>query len=457
MMNSTNTCSMPLSRLATIIGSDFSGEDTVFTGVSTDTRTVKQGELFFAINGENFDAHDYLQQAADSGAVAAVVSKTGSDSLPLLAVEDTVHALGQLAQACRMQFSFPVVGITGSNGKTTVKEMIASILQVSGEPLVTIGNLNNDIGVPLTLLRSDESYTHAVIEMGANHIGEIAYLTKLARPQVGVVTNALSAHLEGFGSRDGVALAKGELFDALQENNVAIINADDSYCGQWQLRAQPASIVTFGLNNSANVTARDVSFDPASWQTTFTIISDQGMQDIAMPLVGRHNVMNALAAAAAALALGISLQEVAEGLQQMSAVGGRLHAAKTARGSLVIDDSYNANPDSLQAGLDVLAMLPGKRILVLGDMAELGEAASSLHADIAASARQANVQYLYAVGELSAATVQQFGNGGQHFENKESLLRALNDIMDENSVALVKGSRRMQMDSIVKALLGETK
>ena len=448
-------CSMQLSQAAEVLGAKHEGADVMFQGVSTDTRSLQKGQLFIALHGENFDAHDFLSQAEAGGAVAAVVSQKVEAGMPVLLVEDTQLALGQLAGAWRSQFAIPVIAVTGSNGKTTVKEMIASILQMHGQPLVTQGNLNNEIGVPLTLLRMNNTHSHAVIEMGASHIGEIAYLASLAQPDVGVVTNAMSAHLEGFGSLDGVAQGKGEMFDALMEGATAIINADDRYANDWRGRAAPAQILSFGLHQQADVSASNIEFDVQAWQTRFTLHTPQGETDISLPFVGEHNVMNALAAAAASQASGMSLDVVRDGLQQVRSVSGRLRAQTSHHGALVIDDSYNANPDSLQAGLDVLEMLPGKRILVIGDMAELGSTAAALHTRIAAQAREAGVQFLFAIGDESRVAVERFGNGAQHFASHAELLTALARQLDDNSVVLVKGSRRMRMEKIVEGLLGE--
>jgi len=447
-----NACRMPLSQAAEYLGAHYNGSEIEFHGVSTDTRQVRTGELFVALQGENFDAHDFIQQAVDAGAVAVVVSRPVEINLPSLLVDDTRLALGHLASAWRDQFSLPVVAVTGSNGKTTVKEMIASILSVSGKPLVTKGNFNNDIGVPLTLFNIDNRHTHAVIEMGANHVGEIAYLAAMAKPNIGVVTNAMSAHLEGFGSLDGVAQGKGEMFAQLGETATAIVNADDHYAEQWRQRAVPANVIEFGLNESANIRATKIKFNPIDWCTQFSLQTPDGEIEINLPLAGQHNVMNALAASAACLALSIPLKDVQTGLAKMQCVGGRLVAAVSPQGATIIDDTYNANPSSLQAGLEVLAMMPGKRILVLGDMAELGEDSTALHSQVAALAREHDVQYLFALGEQSASAVEEFGNGGMHFANHDELAESLRTELDEHSVVLIKGSRRMQMERIVNAM-----
>lgn len=301
----------------------------------------------------------------------------------------------------------------------------------------------------------DESHSHAVVEMGANHAGEIAYLVSLAMPDVGVVTNAMSAHLEGFGDLDGVAQAKGEMFEALGESDTAIVNADDKYADSWRERAQPAQIMSFGIEQTADVSANEIEFNVRDWQTCFHLYTPQGQIDIRLPMAGQHNVMNALAASAVSLALGVSLEEVGEGLSSMESVKGRLRAESAVNGALLIDDTYNANPSSLQAGLDVLAMMPGKRFLILGDMAELGEDAIALHKGVAGQAREADVQFLYALGENSRNATDAFGVGAHHFTDHESLLAALKAEVDENSVVLVKGSRLMQMERIVAGLLEE--
>lgn len=450
-----NACHMPLSQLARHIGVEYSGDDIEFSGVSTDTRSVQAGELFVALQGENFDAHDFVQHAIDAGAVAAVVSTPVQLTVPSLLVDDTRKALGQIARAWRNYFDVPVVGVTGSNGKTTVKEMIASILSVSGKPLVTQGNLNNDIGVPLTLFNLDATHSHAVIEMGANHVGEIAYLASLAQPDVGVVTNAMSAHIEGFGSLDGVAKGKGEMFAALSDSGVAIINVDDNYAEQWRNSALPAKVLGFGLSDAADVTAEQIQFHPLEWLTTFSLRTPAGEVVINLPLAGKHNVINALAATAACLALHVPLEEIKQGLATMHCVKGRLMASVSPQGATIIDDSYNANPDSLHAGLEVLSMMPGKRFLVIGDMAELGNKATELHCQIANQAREHDVQYLFALGEKSAAAVEKFGNGGRHFSSHDALQAALRAELDEHSVVLIKGSRRMHMERIVNAIHGE--
>lgn len=446
-----NACSMTLSQAAAAIGAKAISPDMQFRGVSTDTRSIEGGELFVALQGDRFDAHEFVENAARQGAVAAIVSRNVDTSIPQLLVNDTRVALGQLASSWASRFSIPFAAITGSNGKTTVKEMVASILRVQGNPLVTQGNLNNDIGVPLTLFRLDESHTHAVIEMGANHAGEIAWLAEIAKPDVAVVNNAMSAHLEGFGDIEGVARAKGELFEALGEESFAIINADDDYADYWQSITSHCQRLTFGFSPQANITARLLE-DKGQQGIDFMLVTPQGEIEINLPLPGRHNVMNALAASAVAIALYTSLNVIRDGLQNIRAVGGRLQLENGISGSRIINDTYNANPDSLKAGIDVLSGMKGKRILVLGDMAELGDNAEAMHAEVGMQAKTAGVDMLFALGPYSLAAAKAFGEGAQHFESYEELVKELQSVLDMESVVLVKGSRSMRMERVAQAL-----
>lgn len=449
---------MQLSEAARVLDAELKGADAGFRSVSTDTRTLQPGALFVALCGENFDGHDFVEQARVAGAVAAVVSRAVDTALPLLLVDDTRLALGRLAAAHRAARSVPVVAVTGSNGKTTVKEMVAAILAQRGPVLATQGNLNNDIGMPLTLLRLAPEHAFAVLEMGANHPGEIAYLTNIARPTVALITNAGLAHLEGFGSIEGVAQAKGEIYAGLTPDGTAVINADDAYAGLWDELTRTRRRVHFGLREDAEVHA-----DPASIRfeiqgerlcTSFRMVTPVGKADIRLPLAGKHNVRNALAAAAAALAVGLSLTEIRAGLDGMQPVKGRLQLRRGLRGARVIDDTYNANPGSLQAGIEVLAVCPGTRWLVLGDMAELGEGSAELHRKVGAQARAAGLDRLWAIGEQSLAAVEAFGVGARHFTAQGNLIAVLQAELGQDAVVLVKGSRRMRMERVVEALLG---
>ncbi|MFN2308165.1 MAG: UDP-N-acetylmuramoyl-tripeptide--D-alanyl-D-alanine ligase [Gammaproteobacteria bacterium] len=440
---------MQLSEAAGVLQARRSGPDARFAGISTDSRSLAAGNLFFALSGPHFDGHDHLDAARSRGAVAAVVSRPVQTPLPLLQVADTRRALGELARHWRGRFSLPVVGITGSNGKTTVKEMVAAILGQRGSVLATQGNLNNDIGVPLTLARLDQAHRSAVVEMGANHAGEIAYLTRLARPTVGIVTNAGPAHLEGFGSLEGVAHAKGELFAELSSDAVAVINADDRFAGLWRGLAQGRRCLGFGLEPGAEVSA--------DWQangsgTRLNLRTPDGELPVRLPLPGRHNVLNALGATAAALAAGASLEDVRRGLEGLAAVGGRLQHRTRADGGLIIDDTYNANPASLRAAIAVLAALPGERWLVLGDMAELGGDAAALHAEIGADACAAGIERLYTLGPLSAHAARACGERAQAFVDFDALMAALRKHLRAEVTLLVKGSRAMGMERVVRAL-----
>lgn len=442
---------MQLSEAAGLLQAQYTGPDARFAGISTDTRTLDTENLFFALVGPRFDGHGYVEQARMKGAAAAVVNYPVTTPLPLLQVADTQQALGQLARHWRARFSIPVVGITGSNGKTTVKEMIAAILSCLGPVLATKGNLNNDIGVPLTLAGLNAEHGSAVVEMGANHAGEIAYLAGLARPTVAIVTNAGPAHLEGFGSLEGVARAKGELFAALAADAIAIINADDPYATLWHELAQGHQILTFGLTPTADVTA---SYTSGIDGTSLELRTPQGTIGLHLPLLGRHNLVNALGAAAAALAAGASLAQVRQGLESLGSVSGRLQRKKRRDGGLVIDDTYNANPASLQAAIDVLKEFSGERWLVLGDMAELGDNAATLHAEVGAYAAQAGIDRLFTLGALAGHAARACGRSAQTFADINPLIAALEENLRTDITVLIKGSRSMGMERVVQALTG---
>lgn len=441
--------SLSLTESAAILEAAAPAVDVTFTGISTDTRTLEAGNLFVALRGPHFNGEDFLEQAREKGAAAALVQER-RELLPTLAVADTRLALGRLARAWRERFAIPVVGITGSNGKTTVKEMTAAILARCGNPLVTRGNLNNDIGVPLTLARLGADHNTAVIEMGANHPGEIGYLTDLARPTVGLVNNAGPAHLEGFGSLTGVAEGKGELFSHLPEGATAIINTEDRFAPLWRRLAGERPVIRFGIEGHADVSA-DWRGDDAGCE--MELVTPQGGLSLHLPLPGRHNVMNALAATAAALAAGADLEQVRAGLEGLQPVKGRLQRIALADGSLVIDDTYNANPGSLRAGIEVLAQGKGVRWLVLGDMGELGEKGELLHQQMGKLARQAGLDHLFAIGPLAGAAAEVFGTGAVRCADMDALNAALQEFWTPGVKLLVKGSRRMGMERVVQALV----
>ncbi len=440
---------MRLHEAAEALGARWAGEDVRLQGVSTDTRTLQAGQLFVALHGPNFDGHDYLAEAKARGAAACMVEKPVANC-PSIIVGDTRLALGRLARAWRQRFTLPLVAVTGSNGKTTVKEMLATILGQQGQTLATRGNLNNDIGLPLTLFDLDAGYTAAVVEMGANHAGEIAYLTRLAEPGVAVITNAAPAHLEGFGSLEGVARAKGEIFQGLSETGTAIINADDPFAPLWREFAQSRKTLSFGLLQPADVTARWQAGERGS---QLQVTTPEGELECTLALLGEHNVMNALAAIAAALAVGLPMTAIKAGLEEMQPVPGRLQLKPGLKGCRIIDDTYNANPASLTAAIQVLAGFAGKRILVLGDMGELGENAIPLHAEAGRVAKAAGIEGLYAVGSMAKAAVESFGAGAEWFADQPTASATLQSELASDVTVLLKGSRLSHMEQVVNALV----
>ena len=423
-----------------------------FQGISTDTRTLTPGNLFIAIQGETFDGHQFITEAEKKGASAVVVAHAVATTLPQLIVKDTILALGQIGAYWRDQFSCPIIGVTGSNGKTTLKNMIAAILRAAcdnnmDQVLATEGNLNNNIGLPLNLVRLTKNHRYGVIEMGMNHFGEIAYLTQLTKPCVAVINNAGAAHLEGVQNIAGVARAKGEIFLGLNEDGIAILNQDDAHFNYWRELVGQRKYISFGLDHSANITA-DLSNLP-----NVTIKTPQGNITFHPPLLGKHNVMNALAATAATLAIQIDLAAIKSGLENMKPVSGRMQQHQLPNHVTIIDDTYNANPFSLQAAVDTLATLPGQRILILGDMKELGKDAHELHLLAGKNIKAAGIHHLFTFGELSAATATGFGINAHHFTEREKLLTVLTAHLTEHTTVLIKGSRSMQMEKIVAGLI----
>jgi UDP-N-acetylmuramoyl-tripeptide--D-alanyl-D-alanine ligase len=447
-----------LGELVDTLDARLHGGDAQVASVSTDTRTLNPGDLFVALVGPNFDGHDYLAMAADRGACAALVARRVECGLPLLEVGDTRRALGRLARAWRQRAGARVIGLTGSNGKTTLKEMLASILAQVGSVMATRGNLNNDIGVPLTLTRlQDESF--AVIEMGANHAGEIDYLTRITCPDIAVLNNAGRAHLEGFGSLEGVARAKGEIINGIRPGGVFVLNADDRFAPLWRGFAGNHEILSFGVDRPADVHSPrevvEVAWTDAGFSSCFPVQTPDGEFDVALRLAGHHNRMNALAAAAAALAAGADGTAIAAGLAALAPVRGRLCPVRGRAGVRLVDDSYNANPDSVAAALGVLGAAPGRRTLVLGDLAELGDDDARLHAEIGELARAAGIHRLLTCGERSAAASRAFGANGRHFDGQQALIDfLLADAGGEDSI-LVKGSRSARMERVVNALAEE--
>ena len=452
---------MAISEAARMLGARTLGADIIFESVSIDSRTLQPGDLFVAIRGERFDGHRFLANAARSGAVAAMVDEKAAgaegvvDILPLVVVPDTRKALGRLAAHWRAKFTLPLVALTGSSGKTTVKEMLASILRGESQSgcagsrvLSTRGNLNNDIGMPLMLLELTPEHCFAVIEMGMNHAGEIRYLTQLAGPDVALVTNAGHAHLEFLGSREAIARAKGEIFDGLKPGGTAVINADDRFAPMWRKAAAGKRVIEFGLKPEAAVSAR---YTLHHLESEIVVTTPLGEAPATLKAPGLHNVRNALAAAAAAVALDIAPAVIAAGLSRYTGIKGRLQQRAAINGAVLIDDTYNANPESVRAAISVLARAPGRRMLVLGDMGELGPDAERLHSEIGEAARVAGVELLLTLGELSAHAAKAFGSGARHFARIEDLLAEIENTLAPQVTVLVKGSRFMQMERVVKA------
>lgn len=442
-----------LAQLAADVDGVLYGGDQSFDGVSTDTRSLAAGELFVALRGPNYDGSDFVARAAAGGAAGALVERRGDGVLPEVVVPDTRVALGRYASAWREQFVVPVIAITGSNGKTTVKEMVRAILATRGPALATRGNLNNDIGLPLTLLDLDSSHRCAVVELGANHPGEIDALARIARPTVGLVNNAGPAHLEGFGTVEGVARGKGELFAALDDNAIAVINADDPYCELWQELAGNRRKVLFGRAADADVRLIRTSATRGGEATHCEIAVFGGAVDTTIPLPGEHNALNATAAAATAASAGFTPTEIAAGLAATQVVSGRMRLIDTRGGARIVDDAYNANPESARAAVDFLAVQSGRRWLVLGDMGELGPQAGRLHGELGAYARDAGIDALFATGPLSRAAVEAFGNGARWHDDVGSLIDDVAGALAADVTVLVKGSRTMRLERVVAALI----
>jgi len=441
-----NASPRTLGWAASAVGGTLHGADRGFGRVSTDSRTLAADELFVALSGPNFDGHAFAAQAAAVGAAGAIVARRLELALPQIVVEETRLALGRLAHAWRARFAPPLIGVTGSNGKTTTKQMLASIMAEVGSCLATRGNLNNDVGLPLTLLDLDATHRSAVIEMGANHRGEIAYLAGIAAPTVGLVTNAGPAHLEGFGGLDGVAAGKGELFEALPADGVAVINADDHYADHWRRIAGTRRVVTFGFADGADFRGLGEGGDRLECATPF------GRLALRMPVPGRHNRRNALAAMAAASAAGARAEHLVQGIERCQVPGGRLALVAGTGGVELCDDTYNANPASMRAALDWARDLARPFVFVMGDMGELGAGAPALHAEVGAYARDAGARRLFGIGPLTRHAVAGFGAGASHHADLDELLAALRAELVPGLVVLVKGSRSARMERVVDAL-----
>ena len=450
---------MDLAAAAKAINGTLMGNNVSFSEVSTDSRKLTGGELFVALRGDNFDGHEFVAAAKARGAAAAVVDSHALEKfepigLPLLVVANTRLALGVLAAHWRARFSLPLIAVTGSNGKTTTKEMIASILKVTfGDAvLVTQGNLNNDIGLPLTLLRLNAGHRAAIIELGMNHPGEIAYLSSIARPTVALVTNAQRAHLAGMGSIEAIAAEKGSIYEGLSDAGVAVINADDFWYDLWRAQSSGKRVRDFSCERAADVGGR---YQVRGLENHLTITAQGEQIEVALALPGAHNARNALAAATAALAAGIPLVDVREGLSAFRGIKGRLQRRAGLNGSIVLDDTYNANPDSVRAGIDVLAATVGKKILVLGDMGEIGDMTGQFHDEVGGYAKSQGVDRLLALGDSSALAAHNFGAGGRHFKKIEDLIGSLIGELTPETTVLIKGSRFMRMERVSDAVIAQ--
>jgi len=466
---------------AQAIGAMQAGPNAMFTGVTTDSRNIQPGELFVALHGERFDGHAFVDAALDAGAAAALVEEADlvrRANASLILVRDTRQSLGRLAAFWRSRFTMPLVAVTGSNGKTTVKEMLAAVLRAAAGDeavLATTGNLNNDIGVPIMLLRLREQHRYAVIEMGMNHLGELSYLTRLAGPTVALVNNAGVAHIGELGSREAIARAKGEIYEGLGEGGIALINADDDFAPYWRGLIRGRQVIDFGIDRPAAVSAQ---CELSSTGSLVSVRTPESEYAVRLQIPGLHNVRNALAAAAVAHALNIAPERVAAGLAEYGGTKGRLQRKRARGGATIIDDTYNANPDSVKAAIAVLAACAGKRVLVLGDMGELGEEGVALHTEVGERARQAGIQHLLTLGELSEAATEAFGAGARHFRVLDALCSALEELIGRDAAivetpaietpvvetqaaetpaaeitVLVKGSRFMRMERVVERFI----
>lgn len=448
---------LDLHLIAKILGATLQGKQAVVKGVSIDSRKVRAGELFFAIPGERVDPHQFLDTVLASGAAAAVVEKAQPTVLPQLIVDDAYQALGKLAKFWREQFSLPIIGLTGSNGKTSLKNMIASILLAANQGdedkvLYNHGNLNSGFGLPLTLLRLQPSHRVAVLEMGMSSFGEIDYISQIARPQVAVINNVFPAHVEGLGSLENIAEAKAEIFNGLNAAGVAVLNRDDAFFEYWHDKTQAFERVSFGLGPKATIYATDISDTLFPGFILHTPLESATVQ---LNVMGKHNVKNALAATAAAYALAIPLETIVEGLEAVEAVSGRLREIRHASGAIILDDAYNSNPGSLRAGIDVLVKHPGKHILVMGDMKELGSDEIAFHQQIAYYAADAGVDTLLAYGPLSLETADLFKGDSMHFDTHEELITALQPLLHTGVTVLVKGSNSMNLAKVVNAVAAQ--
>lgn len=441
---------MNLQNIAHILSLN-SSDKTEITGICTDSRQIKPGNVFIALDGELFDGHDFVNEVAEKGAAAVIVKrKLANVFVPQFVVADPYMALAQIAAAYRKTMTCPVIALTGSNGKTSVKEMIAAILPAPSH--ATKGNLNNHIGAPLSALALTAEHRYAVFELGANHPGEIAHTVAVVQPHVALINNIAPAHVEGFGSIDGVAHAKGEIYQGLMPGGVAIVNDDDHYAHFWDDILVDKKVLRFSLEKAADVYAHNLHLDERGCGQ-FTMILPSGSLELHLHVPGIHNVRNALAAATACYAAGVSLEDIKQGLSQFTGVKGRMTMLHGKNHSIIIDDTYNANLRSVLAGLEVLAKRPGEKVFVFGDMGELGSWATEHHEEVGVAARRLGINQVLTCGSYSKFSSQAFGEGGQHFASQDDIVCFLLKKLGSGTTVLVKGSRSSAMEKIVQKLL----
>jgi len=426
------------------------GADQLVNGLAIDARQVEDGTLFAALVGERVDGHDFLNQAQENQASAALVECWQASDLAQIKVKSVIAAMAALASYNRQNYTAPLVGVTGNSGKTSVKEILAAILSAYwGEVLATQGNLNNELGVPLTLARLNSTHKAAVVELGANHLGEINNLAKMVQPDIGIITNVTGAHLGEFGSRQAIAQAKAELLDHIKPDGYLVLNADDAFYGFWQQRAKN-KVISFGFDQ-ADVCATQITFNELGNSESY-VVSPWGEQKISLQLPGKHNIANALAAIAAAGQLGVPLALQAKVLQKIQPVKGRLARVNAWADALLLDDSYNASPGAVKSAIDLLAVLPGKKILALGSLAELGDAADSIHTELGLYARSQGLDGLFALEGRASLAAKSFGEGGKVATSHLALAELLKPELNVDTCLLVKGSRSSRMDKLVVLL-----
>ncbi len=442
---------MKLSRISDVLNGKLLGHDADVHSFSIDTRTLQPGDLYFAIRGESLDGHAFVANAVEKGASCLVVDREISTSAPCIIVSNTTQALQKLAAYWRQQSSAKAIAVTGSCGKTTTRAFLKSVFSEAGSVHASIGSFNNHIGVPLTLLGLKPSHDYLIAELGTNHRGEIPALTPLVKPDVSIITNVAPAHLEGFGSVENIAIEKAAIYSGLSDTGVAIVNADDAFSEEWSDLNRQRKVITFGVTSPADISAKNITMD-TSGVATFVLVLPSVEKSVTLAMMGKHNVMNALAAAAAGYALGLSIDQIAAGLEKATTEKRRLVEIKLPIGAVLIDDSYNANPLSTEAAIHLLVSRPGQSVFVFGDMGELGTDAVKLHTDIGRTAKECGVDTLYACGNLTKNTVDSFGDRGFYFSDKQALIEKLRENLTKEQVILVKGSNFMKMNEIVEGL-----